>query len=802
MAPNIYVHVSLLQAHAQTANDLPIRLYGVMPILVEDPNTHLNPVLTMPDKLEAESTVKIQISEKDKKHMTYTIAIVDEGILDLTNFKTPNPWEAFYAREALGVKTWDIYDWVIGAYGDKIERLISVGGDGEIEGRKNKEANRFEPVAIFLGPFEYHGSTQTHYVKLPKYIGSVRTMVIVGKDDAFGSVDKSTPVIKPLMILGTLPRVLSPGEKLKLPVSVFAMEKHIKNVTITCNTNDFLLVNGSKTQAIKFNKVGEQMVEFDIDVAKKLGIGKVEIIATSGSEKASYSIEIDVRNPNAEITKVIPQVIEGNKDWETKFTPIGIKGTNKAILEISSVPPINLQKRLRYLIKYPYGCIEQTTSSVFPQLYLADITELTNEQKNQSEAYIKTAIDKITDFQLYNGGIGYWANSTNVNQWATNYAGHFMLEAQKKGYAVPIDFIKKWTSYQKLKARNWTDDGDVSQFIQAYRLYTLALAGESVIGAMNRLKELDALSDKAKWYLASAYYLSGKKKTAEKLIAGLNTYVPKYTELSYTYGSEVRDQAIILNTLTLLGKQSQAFGIVKEISEVLSSKRWLSTQTIAYSLISISNYYKVNDPNLGLKFSYTINGKTETKSSANSILKIKIPIKSLNEQTIKINNKKSGILYARIVLEGIPELGNEFASSNNLSLSVNYKLPNGTAIQPDAIEQGTDFIAEVKVTNPSKYPYKEMAISQIFPSGWEIINARMFNIGNLGQSSTYTYQDIRDDRVYTHFDLKANESKTFRILLNASYIGDFYLPGVFTEAMYDGAINARSTGKWIKVVGK
>ncbi len=799
MAPNVYVHVSLLQTHAQTANDLPIRLYGVMPILVEDPNTHLNPVLEMPDKLESETTVKIKVSEQNKKKMTYTIAIVDEGILDLTNFKTPNPWDKFYAREALGVKTWDIYDWVIGSYGGEIERLISIGGDGEVEGRKNKEANRFKPVAMYFGPFEYNGTTNTHEIEIPKYIGSVRTMIIAGDEIAYGSTEKATPVVKPLMLLGTLPRVLSPGEKVKLPISVFAMETNIKNVNIKVNTNDFLSVTGKNTKTMTFKEVGDQLIEFELDVNQKLGVAKVEIIATSGSEKASFEIEIDVRNPNPAISEISSQAVAKKGSWEKLFTPIGIEGTNKAILEVSSIMPINLDKRLKYLIKYPYGCIEQTTSSVFPQLFLTDVTELTTEQKGESERNIKAAINKIKDFQLYNGGVGYWVNSSNVNEWATNYAGHFMLEAKNKGYAVPPTFMKNWTAYQKRKAKSWTDEGKTSQFTQAYRLYTLALDGQSVTSAMNRLKETKELSDKAKWYLAAAYKLSGKKKVAESMISGLSTYVSPYTELSYTYGSDLRDRAIILQTLTLLGKTTEAFTLVKEISEVMSSKKWLSTQTVAYSLVAISNYYKNNKPTEGVKFAYTFAGKTENKTSSSGICKVEIDLNSLNEQDIKFENKTNSILYARLILEGVPELGTVQASSSNLQVNVTYKLPNGTVIQPDAIEQGTDFIAEVAVKNPSSYNYKEMALAQIFPSGWEIINTRLFNLGNLGESSPFTYQDIRDDRVYTHFDIKNGETKTYRVLLNASYAGRYYLPGVFAEAMYDGAINARSTGKWVKV---
>ena len=259
MAPNIYVHVSLLQMHSQTANDLPIRMYGAIPIPVEDPDTRLQPVINMANEIESGKTFTINISEKNKKPMTYTLAVVDEGLLDLTRFSTPNPWDKFYAKEALGVKTWDMYNEVIGAYAGKIERLLAIGGDGEESGQSKQTANRFKPVVRFYGPFTLgRGENKTHSVKISDYIGSVRTMVIAGSDIAYGSAEKAVPVLKPLMVFGTLPRVLSPGETIKLPVTIFAMKDNIKNVNVVIKTNDLLKIKGSASKSLKFDKPGEE----------------------------------------------------------------------------------------------------------------------------------------------------------------------------------------------------------------------------------------------------------------------------------------------------------------------------------------------------------------------------------------------------------------------------------------------------------------------------------------------------------------------------------------------------------------
>ena len=799
MTPNVYVNVTLLQPHAQTANDLPIRMYGTIPIMVEDPETHLKPEISMPDEIESGKKFTITVSEKNNKSMTYTLAIVDEGLLDITRFKTPNPWDKFFAKEALGVKTWDMYNEVIGAYSGEIERLLAIGGGMEEERPQNTKANRFKPVVKYLGPFTLgKGDKQTHTLTIDNYIGSVRAMVVAGNDGAYGSTEKAVPVIKPLMILGTLPRILSPGETVKLPASIFAMKDKIKNVSVKLKTNNLFTINGSSTKTVHFNKPGEENTDFELSVNKKIGKGEITITATSGNFKSEYKIEIDVRNPNHSTTNVIEKVLTAGETWETDYSPIGIAGTNTGLVEVSSIPPINLGKRLKYLIQYPYGCVEQTTSSVFPQLYVSNLTELTSEQKNKIEINIKEGIKRLAKFQLSNGGFAYWQNGTNVSTWGTNYAGHFLIEAKKKGYAVPSNIIQSWRKYQKNKAKNWTNDGPSSQLEQAYRLYTLALAGYSAKSAMNRMKNIKNLSLAAKWRLAAAYWLSGKKSTAKNMIAGLGTDIANYIELSYTFGTAVRDKAMILETLTLTGNKPLAFKLLKEISEELSSNRYMSTQTTAYSLIAVSLYASENQ-NKTMKYQYALNsGSYKNMSSGKAVSQIDMKIKGTKNGKVKIKNTSSEMLYVRIILQGIPEIGVSNDAQKDLRMSVSYSLPDGSPISPLRIEQGTDFVATVTVSHPGILKeYKNMALSQIFPSGWEIINTRLYDAG-YGVSNAEN-QDIRDDRVYTYFNLPKGKSKTFKVMLNASYAGKFWMPPVYCDAMYDASIYSQKGGKYVTV---
>lgn len=836
MAPNVYASVMLIQPHGQTANDLPVRMYGVIPISVDNPASHLNPVVALPEVLRPEEKVTIKVSEASGKRMTYTIAMVDEGLLDLTKFKTPDPWNYFYSRQALEVFTWDIFDQVMNNKSDKIKKLLSIGGDdeGSAPGQGSK-VQRFKPMVKFIGPFYLEsGKTASHSFIMPKYVGSVRTMVVAGQDGAYGMSDKTTPVKKPLMVLATLPRVLGPDEEVMLPVSVFADET-IKDVTVEIKANDLLQVQGSTVKQISFSKPGEELVTFPVKVAKSIGVGKVLVTAKSGLENANYEIELDVRPANPNITRNSRKTIKAGASEIINYEAFGIKGTNKGKLELTTAPSMNLEKRLSYLMQYPHGCVEQTTSSVFPQVALDHLMELTPVQKKEIQDNIKAGISRLKLFQESDGGLSYWPGNGHSDEWGTNYAGHFLIEASKRGYNVPSSFMDKWKEYQKKKANSWVNsDRDNNDLIQAYRVYLLALAGSPEYGVMNRMKELPKLSVTAKWYLAGAYFLGGQKQVAETIIKNVAVEFPPYRELSYTYGSDVRDKGIILDVAAMMGRNDEAIAnMAFELANMLATDKWMSTQETAYCLLGASRYFGKNSKN-PLNVEYKINGGEWKQLSAGKYMStIAIDFKTALKGKIEIKNNGAGTIYCNTVISGIPLQGNEVIEQKNVELLVSYFDMKGKELNVDELEQGTDFIAEITVSseNSSYKELSEMALSYLFPSGWQVHNPRMTGQQFTFKTSVPEYMDIRDDRIYYYFDVHPyynyrghydededsdydeddyydryhhNDSdyrkKVFRVAMNASYLGTFYLPSVNCEAMYDHNIKATIPGKWIRVV--
>ena len=808
MAPNVYLHISLLQPHAQTVNDLPIRMYGVMPVFVTNKETVLQPQIQMPDVLRPETEFNVTVSEKTGKPMTYTLAIVDDGLLDLTNFKTPDPWNEFYAREALGIRTWDMYDNVLGAYTGSYSSLFSTGGDETLKPADTK-ANRFKPVVRFIGPFSIgKGKSQTHRITLPMYVGSVRTMVVAGENGAYGRAEKTTPVRTPLMILSTLPRVLSTQEEISLPVNVFAMEKEVKNVKVSVSASGGAQISGASQQSVSFVKPGDQLVFFKLKTGNKSGKTTLRVTAEGAGKKVSETIEIELRNPNPAVTLRESKWIENGQSCELSYRLGSRSPENSVKLEISRIPPVDISRRFDFLYNYQHYCTEQLTSKALPLLFISQFKAVDETESQKIKANVQEAIKQLYARQLPNGGFIYWPGSASANEWITSYAGMFLVMAQEKGYAVNANVLNKWKRFQRSAAQNWrTPQQDTgyywqSDLQQAFRLYTLALAGAPEHGAMNRLKEMEqTLSLQAKWRLAAAYALNGKMKAANELVFNAKTTVEPYSSSagSYVYGSYDRDESMILETLLLMGREREAFAQAQRVSQSLSREEWFSTQSTAFALMAMGRLAEKLSGTLD--FSWTLHGKQQpaVKSAKAVFEKTLATAPGGGEVTVKNNGK--GALNVDLITR--TQLLNDTlpAIANNLRLDVRYTDMNGTAISINPIKQGTDFMAVVTVANISgTSDYNDLALTHIIPSGWEIYNERMIDHPEQATSTdtnnSYTYRDIRDDRVLTYFNLKRGQSKTFTIRLQATYAGTFILPAIQCEAMYDsGAQTKTQAGK-------
>jgi uncharacterized protein YfaS (alpha-2-macroglobulin family) len=801
MAPNVYLHVSLLQPHAASA-DLPIRMYGVMPVFVSNKESVLTPVITMPDVLKPETGFEVKVKEKNGRPMSYTLAVVDEGLLDLTNFKTPDPWNEFYAREALGVRTWDMFDLVMGAYAGKYGSLFAIGGDADLNPASAK-ANRFKPVVIYLGPLTLSaGEEKTHTLRLPPYAGSVRVMAVAGRDGAYGAADKTVAVRAPLLSLSSLPRVLSVGEKIALPVNVFAMDKQVKSVTVRVETAGKLAATDGNRRTLTFEAPGDKIVYFPMKTGAETGKETVVVTATSGGHVSKETIEIEIRNPNPPALTYESRLLEKGRSVELEYALDASGEGGWAKVEMSRIPAVDISRRFDFLYDYRHYCTEQLTSCALPLLYLSELKEMDERETEQTKRNIAEAIQNLYKRQLAAGGFAYWAGDGAAGDWVSSYAGHFLALAGERGYHVNGGVMNRWISYQRSVARSWRASDEPARryacnqadFLQAYRLYTLALAGAPEMAAMNRLKEAKGLSAQSRWRLAAAYAICGHPEAANELAFNAPTLVNPYSSDNPTYGSYARDEAMILETLLLMGRQEDAFRQARKVSENLSRETFFSTHGTAYAMAAMGRF--ASKMSGKFDFEWSLNGKRQQKvNTRKAVYQQSLPANPPAGK-VKVENGGEGPLYVALSVKTRPLVDNLPAVSENIRLDVSYTDRAGAPLDVTNLMQGTDFYAVIKVSNVSAgNDYPDVALTHLIPSGWEIGAEPATTDGG----GAFAYQDVRDDCLLTYFDLPAGRAKEVKVRLRASYAGEFVFPAILCEAMYDTSARARTKAGRVNV---
>ncbi len=805
MVPNVYASIFIVQPQTQDDNDLPLRMYGVKPIYVENADSRLPLSLSVPESLEPKQDFSVKIHSNASKTSSVTIAIVDEGLLDITAFDTPSPWDYFYQKIMLAVQTLDNFDEIFGMLFPDMDQYFTIGGGMLEEARLKRmdkaQVKRFKPVVLFQEPIEIKpGETLESSFTMPNYVGSVKVMVVGTSGNSYVSLEETIPVKQPLMVLPTVPRVGRPGDTFDLPVTVFAMDERVRDVTVQLSTTSNMTVLDGASKKLTFTNIGDDAVNFKVKVGNRIGADTLIIKAISGEFSADYTVELPVSSPNPYYTDVLDTLLVKGADLVLAPKPFGYEGTNAAKLVFSKIPNLNVDERLQYLIRYPYGCLEQTVSSAFPQLFLDDLINVRDHQKSMITQNVNNAIERLASFKL-SRGFSYWPLSSyyryDYNDWATSYAGHFLILAKRKGYYVPDNLYNHWISSSKQMART---TNILNHRYQSYRLYLLSLAEKPDMGAMNLLREnnLDDLDPLSRKFLATAYYLAGQKEAA-KQVDQSQWQIKPYREMGGTYGSDLRDRAMIAYLCLQMDDTKTASFILKKVFDGFSAKSWHSTQETAIVLLAASELYAKTPGNGGdVKFTVSVDGKKFKDVELQQAQQVLDISNALNKQ-ITVTTKSSDPVYVSLQVEGIPVTDRIRTETQGILVDRKFYNEEGYPISVKDLEQGKSFWVIYKVKSEYVGTLEELALSSIFPAGWEIINHRV-NGEELPQwvkknnPASGDYMDIRDDRINWFFDLPKYREVVFAAHLNPTFKGTYRIPPVVVEAMYSPEYYARLAG--------
>jgi uncharacterized protein YfaS (alpha-2-macroglobulin family) len=651
-------------------------------------------------------------------------------------------------------------------------------------------------------------------------MGSVRIMAVAADGGTYGSDETAVPVRSEVVVLPTVPRVLGPNESFVLPVNLFSTAGEPGSVEVEITTEGPVQVNDRPIRQV-FLSAGESTeVSFNVDTVAAVGQATITITVRSRNKTVELPTHIRVRASSPPIYRTEEETITPAESISVEVPQDGVAGSNRATLTVSTKQNVGLEHRMRWLLNYPYGCIEQTVSAAFPQLYI-EMFPTSESLTAETTANINAAIERLRKFQLPSGAFSYWPGGSAPSIWGTSYAGHFLLEAKDRGYHVPEDLYSRWLRYERSRAMTEQD----SMTARVYRLYLLAQAGEPAIGPMNLIREnnLQDMSDLQRWMLAAAYSAAGMRSTSRRILFGVGTRVDEYREFGGTYGSALRDTAMILHAATLTENSREADALFDEVRSAVGSDEWYSTQETGYALLAMGAYLE----ELGATGSTRIAGRyvfpdervVEFDSTSGSFaLNISDSVYQYSEggafdvssprvQVDLYDESTVSRAFVTLQWEGVPLFWTDEEIENNLTIDVSWHDENGTSLDPRYLTQGQEFYGRFSVSRTSsiRREIAEVYLDQIVPSGWEIVNPRLWGEGlpswtNRWGQEDAEYLDIRDDRVSWFFDMSRNRNRyDFFMKFQAVYEGSFMLPPTAAGAMYDNEYRAVTRGDRVSV---
>lgn len=808
--PNAYITATLIKPHE--LSDIPLTVaHGFQNIIVEEKSRRI------PVEIQAAKTVRSKTHQKIKVKAAagsyVTLSAVDNGVLQISDFKTPDPYAYFYQKKALQVNAYDLYPLL---FAELRPTLSSTGGDADLSMEKRVNpmpAKRIKVVSYWSGIKKANSSGVAEFeFDVPQFSGELRLMAVSYKGESFGAADNTMTVADPIVISTALPRFLSPGDTVNVPVTLSNTTDKNTTVSASVTANGPVKIVGTNVQSVLVNAKSEGRTMFRI-TAPSIGISNISIAVNGLGEKFEDKTEISVRPPSTLQKRSGSGSITGGAAQKINITTGDfILGSMNYELTVSRSPALELADQLKYLVQYPYGCTEQTVSAAFPQLYYGDMADLMQLNKKQDKQNANTniieAIRKIKMRQLYNGAVTLWDGGGVEDWWTTIYSAHFLLEAKKAGFDVDAGLLNTMLAYinNRLKNKelityyyNRDQNKKIAPKEVAYGLYVLALAGKSNISAMNYYKaKPEVLALDSRYLLATAYATAGDKKSFTSLLPGSFVGEESVKQTGGSYYSAVRDESIALNALLDADPGNAQIPIMtKHVSAKLKNERWLNTQERAFSFLALGKQARAANQSTATA-EIKVNGKVIAKVSDG---KWRGDMAALKGTNIEISTSGTGRLYYYWQAEGISASGDYKEEDNYLKVRKRFYDRSGNAITGNSFKQNDLVIVGITLERSYSTKIENVVITDLLPAGFEIENPRTKEIPGMDwikDASIPTALDVRDDRI--HFFVDANSNKqVYYYAVRAVSPGLYKMGPVSADAMYNGEYHSYNGAGFIRI---
>ena len=808
--PNVYVSVHLIRPVKSLEKAAPARAYGTIPLMVDCGNHNLNIQLKTAAEIRPNREMEVQVKVNNTGDRAYlTLAAVDEGICQLTNYITPNPMDFFYGKLALTINSYDLYNMILPEVAPV--QTKSLPGGGEDEGAMIRKQNlnpvsvrRVKPVSLWSGLVKLQSGSASVKFKIPQFNGTLRLMAVVSSEDDFGSAQKKILVRDPIVMTPTFPRFVAPGDEFTASVSVFNGTGRAGDFNLRIKGDGPVELDGGSTQSLKLKKEEEQLIRFRFKAKNAVGKLEFKLTVQGNGETCQLSEELALR-PAAPLThQLLSGTITAQKPLNLNLETDWLPGTADYSITLAPFPAVKFGGSLIYLLTYPHACVEQTTSKVMPLLYFNELAKATATdvfKGGNPDYYINQGIAKLESMQLWDGSFSYWPGGNYGYDWGSIYASHFLIEARKSGFTVSERVYTRMISYlTKLAKSNQRDEYQLQN--KVYALYALSLAGKPQTGVMSYLKNyaLNNLSQYSRAQLAASYFYAGDRNTAQNLLPVTFTAYQGKRETGGNFNSSVRSDAIILSVLADVEPENPSVPkLVDRISkEAGDIGYWGTTQENAFALLAVGKIF-ARTKNGDYSGTVTVGNKKIAEFSNTKTFQIHD--KKLGEGPVAIKLTGGGTCYYFIKSSGVSNNPKVDEYDHGVTVRREFLDRNGNKISLNQVKQGDLLVARITVTQ-YQGRMENLAVVDMLPSGFEIENPRLGKDAGFpwtDDAITPEYMDIRDDRIILFMNFHESGSYSVYYAVRAVTCGDFVLPPIKGECMYDPEISSYSSSGRVRV---
>jgi uncharacterized protein YfaS (alpha-2-macroglobulin family) len=792
--PNAYVTASIIRPADSLEPNMPARAFGIAPLLLSLENKRLKINITAPEVARPKSHVKCDVQVDHPRISTITVAAVDAGILQLTDFKTPDPIDFFYGKKQPGLRLYDLYSFI---YPKVALSSSHIGAGGKMfEASRLRHLNpvtakRIKSVALWSGVVKTDETGRaTVEFDLPEFNGKLILMAVGIQKDLFGSSSRELIIRDKIVIQENFPRFVSPNDIFDGLVTIFNNTGARADITVTATAEGPVELLSPASTTINLDNNQEGLAAFKIKAGLSPGRTSFKITAKCGDEQTSVGIELPNRPALPLITKYGSGVANRNMPSEFIFPDDWLPGTEQYLFRTSSMPAVSFARNIQYLLTYPYGCVEQTTSRLFPLLYFNDLVKVVEPSLFGSrghEYFIQEGILRLTSMMLPDRSFAFWPGANYSNNWATIYASHFLIEADRAGYSVDKKVIEQILDHLNGLAQG-KEARDLNDAQRIYAGFVLAKAGKISQKIITYLKNLDPtiLQPYSRYQLAGALALAGDLSLAAKYIpvdVQENIFEP---ETGGDFSSPIRNDAILLDVLLeTMPDYPTVPVLVKNLMEQARIEHWYTTQDNAFALMALGKYFR-NHSGRGYAGTITIDdGKTYPIDSTG----FKLSRKDLGNRKVKIDiTSGDGDCFYYWQSSGISSGNAAPEFDRGITVRREYLDEDAKPVDLANIKVGDRLVCVITATATDK-PLYNVVINDLLPAGLEIENPRLKTSARLSwipsQGATIDYQDIRDDRLLIFANLYPRNSSKFYYSLRAICAGDFKIPPVAAECMYN-----------------